>query len=90
MTPSWRVTSHDISACASAPQIAGVGGFQEGPSTVLKFVYDTGDSDIVCLDDRAILHLVGVLKTLVPDIEAIDRRSVLVELEGGLSAWSPG
>lgn len=85
-----RITGHEISSCADSAQIVGVAGFLESPLCVLKFVYDTGDSQILCLDGSAIRHLVAVLKSLVPGFSAIDALPVLVDIEtGAASAWSP-
>jgi hypothetical protein len=71
-------------------QIVGVGGSQKSSSTVLKFAFRTGGTEIVWLDETGIQHLVAVLKTIVPKFEGIDRLSVSVNLESDMiSASSP-
>lgn len=92
MSNELKITSHEISSCGDASQIAGVGGFRNHQVLVLKFVYDNTDTQIVCLNANAIPYLVGVLKTLVAETEskAIDALDLLVNPDtGGKSTWSP-
>jgi hypothetical protein len=90
MTSNLRISPHEISSCGAAAQIVGVGGFREGSLFALKFAYDTGDTQILCLNDHAIQHLVVVLKSLAVKLEAIDALDILVELpSGAIRVWSP-
>lgn len=90
MPSDLKISPHEISSCDGAERIVGVGGFRKGPSLVLKFADGTGGTQIVCLNDYAIQHLVAVLKTLVPSFAAIDALPVMVDVGSDTqSAWSP-
>lgn len=85
-----RVSEHEFSSCEDAPKVVGVGGLQEGPNFALKFAYDTGGIDLLCLNDTSVRHLIAVLKTLVPKHAAIETLPVSVETaSGSVSTWSP-
>jgi hypothetical protein len=90
MTIDIRVSQHEISSCADAAQIVGVGGFRDGPLLVLKFAYDTDDTHILCLNDSATRHLFAVLKALAREHSATEELFLWVDVNtGAASAWSP-
>jgi hypothetical protein len=97
MTDSLYINAHELSSCEETDVVVGVGGLREGPRTVLKFVYDTGDTQILYLNDPAVQHLVAVLKTLVPKFSAIAGSPVEVDVpvdaepgtDAAQRAWSP-
>jgi hypothetical protein len=89
-SPSLKVTQDDLSSCADDSSIVGVGALRTGSSHILKFVYDNNDTEIVCLDERGIQHLVAVLKALVPSHVAIAAVGISVAVPGGdVHAMSP-
>ncbi|MGZ3410207.1 MAG: hypothetical protein ACXWKC_16655 [Xanthobacteraceae bacterium] len=83
MNENLRISPQEISSSNPNEKIIGISAFQSGPLTVLKFAYDTGDSQIVYLDDRAILHLVAILKTLVPTFSSVGNLPLTADAANG-------
>jgi hypothetical protein len=89
MSTNHRLTSSEIAACGEREQIVAVAGIHKDSETFLRFVFRTGDTQIVSLDESAASHLVAVLKTLVPSFQAIEGLGLTVSSDGAVSAQSP-
>jgi hypothetical protein len=74
-------TLTEIRSCDEADQIVAVGATRKDSRVYLRFVFGTGDTEVVFLDEAGTRHLVLVLKTLVPEFSTIGSLGVKVDLK---------